>query len=485
MKDKFRTLCPDVLLGHLTLLAILFLSVWFAEERVLLTDSAYQLFFDINNGGMLINDHRYSMVLSQLLPWLLIKLHVPLKWLIVAYSVSFILIAYACWLIAIYLLHSRRAGLLMLFTFIGMRATFFHCISETFQLLFFASLFYALLNYGTAGKPIRRAVWLVTLLLTEALSFFIHPVAVFVLAFALGFRCINERRLRLESRVIVCTAALLLMVGVKTIVGQSGHDQSFLPTADTLRYAATHFFSLQSIQFFYAHFAEFYLFPILLWLLTVVNYAWRDLWWKMVYVGCAVAGFFALSVVIYWEGDSPIGMERTYLPLFFFIGLPFVSDVLPRLTKGQQKVYGIIFTALLTFSIIRIGVSTKPYNQRLNEIKKITTIAKSVGQHKLVITQSTAQRIFPINMWGLAIESLLYTAREEASQAATIYIESDDFDRTECFFHDPNVFVMVGWWKCWWLTDFNPTYFHLPKQEYVELVENAGEYKLLPLQDNL
>ena len=40
------------------------MAVHFANERVLLSDSAYQLFYGINHRGMLINDSRYSMVLT-------------------------------------------------------------------------------------------------------------------------------------------------------------------------------------------------------------------------------------------------------------------------------------------------------------------------------------------------------------------------------------------------------------------------------------
>ncbi len=47
-----------LLLGHLSM------AVHFANERVLLSDSAYQLFYGINHRGMLINDSRYSMVLT-------------------------------------------------------------------------------------------------------------------------------------------------------------------------------------------------------------------------------------------------------------------------------------------------------------------------------------------------------------------------------------------------------------------------------------
>ena len=466
-----RTLLPL----HAVLLALLGLALWFAEERVLLIDSAYQLFYDINHESILINDNRFTMVLSQLLPWLLIKLHVPLRWVIVAYSASFVLIAYACFLLAGHWLGNRKAALLMLFTLLGMRATFFHCISETFQLMFFAPLLYALVCSGKRG-------WLrwAALLLTEVAAFFIHPIALFFIAFIVLYRWIDRRRF--EMPIAVTSLLLVACMVMKMLCGQSGHDQSFIPTGETLSYALSHFFSLNSIGFFYAHFADLYLFPLLLWLLTLVGYARNRQWLKLAFVGLFVMGFFAMSVVVYWQGDGPIGMERTYLPLFFFIGLAFLEDELPRLRRWQKAVFYILFAVLITFSLVRIGTSTRPYANRLAEISTIATQARDEGQQKLIITRSTAEEIFPINIWGLALESMLYTARDGANQMVTIYMEEDDFDRSdEDLYNNPEVYVSVNWWKRWEVKDLNPHYFRLPSQGYKELIKTEKGYEIEPL----
>ena len=103
-----------LILGHLCFLVLLILSAKYANVRVLLTDSAYQVFYDINHPGMLINDSRYSMVLTQILPWIAIHLHLPLKLVIISYSVSFILVGYVCWLITAYLMRQRQAATLHL-----------------------------------------------------------------------------------------------------------------------------------------------------------------------------------------------------------------------------------------------------------------------------------------------------------------------------------------------------------------------------------
>ena len=465
-----------LLTGHIAVLVLTVLAAWFAEERVLLVDSAYQLFYDINHESILINDHRFSMVLSQLLPWVLIKLQVPLRWIIVAYSLSFILIAYSCYLLTAYVLKDWKMAVLMLFGLLGMRATFFHCISETFQLMFFAPMLYALISYN--GRTLIN--W-VALVFTVLLTFFIHPVAAFFIVFIIGFRWIDQQRLELPT--VVTAIILVACIMVKILIGQSGHDESFMPTSETLRYTLSHFLHLNSIGFFYIHFADFYIFPLVLWVVTLVGYLRTKCWWKLAFVGLFVPAFFAMSVVVYWQGDGPIGMERTYLPMFFFIGLAFLKDELPRLKAWRGQLFYALFAVLLVVTMVRMGTSTRPYANRLTEISKIARQARQENQHKLVVTRSTAERIFPINIWGLALESMLYTARDGADETVTVYMEEDDFDRSDSKLYDnPEVYLSVNWWKRWEVKNLNSYYFRLPEQGYKELTKTEEGYAIVSLQ---
>ena len=472
---------PYLRTGHLALLALLGLALWFAEERVLLIDSAYQLFHDINHESMLINDNRFSMVLSQLLPWLLIKLHVPLRWLIVAYSASFVLLAYGCFLLATRVLRSPAAAATMALTFLGMCSTFFHCISETFQLMFFAPLVYALAQYDAGPVRWRQALRWTALVLAEAAAFFIHPVALFFILFIIGFRMVEGNRLQLDATSAVLGAALVAFVALRLLLGQSGHDESFMPTGDTLRHALSHFFSLRSMGYFRTWFL-IYLFPLVLWALTLVGYARQRLWLRLAFVGLYLPAFFAMSVVVYWEGDGSIGMERTYLPLYFFAGLPFFADELPRLQGWRHWALFGYFAVMLGIGFTRIGMDIHTYANRLQEIKQIAAYSRSEGQHKLIVTRSTANELFRINIWGLALESMLLTARDGADQTVTIYMEEDDFDRSNADFYDnPEVYMSVNWWKRWEVKDLNPNYFALPAQGYRELHRTDGGYRLTAL----
>ena len=115
----------------------------------------------------------------------------------------------------------------------------------------------------------------------------------------------------------------------------------------------------------------------------------------------------------------------------------------------------------------------------MSEISTIAAQARKEGQQKLIVTRSTAEEIFPINIWGLALESMLYTARDGADQTVTLYMEEDDFDRTDDdLYNNPDVYVSVNWWKRWEVKDLNSHYFRLPAQGYKELLKIDNGYVL-------
>ena len=90
-----------------------------------------------------------------------------------------------------------------------------------------------------------------------------------------------------------------------------------------------------------------------------------------------------------------------------------------------------------------------------------------------------AEEVFPEDIWGLALESMLFTAQQGPEHTVTIYKEEDDFDRTDAdLYLNPDVYVAVNWWKRWEVKDLNPYYFRLPSQGYKELVKDENGYRL-------
>ena len=475
-----------LLLGHLCFLVLLILAAKYANVRVLLTDSAYQVFYDINHQGMLINDSRYSMVLTQILPWIAIHLHLPLKLVIISYSVSFILVGYACWLITAYLMRQRQAATLMLFVLLAIGGTFLHCISESFQLMFYVPMLYAWMCQGerlkVKGERLKIFTYYIILAILVALAFFIYPMSVFYILFAVGFRLLKEGKPSLDKPAIITAAMLLAFIALYWLIGASGHDSEFVPTLPVIIDSLLHFFSLGSFGTFLFMFPRLYLVPTVLLVLTLIGYARGKQWWKFWYLlGYAVA-FLVAACIIYQTGDSPISRERYFIPLFFIVGLPFLVDELPRFSQRQEWIWFVAFIALIIFSFGRIMHYVHKYEPRLEAIAEVSRLAERQGQHKLLVTRSTAEEVFPEDIWGLALESMLFTAQQGPEHTVTIYKEEDDFDRTDAdLYLNPEVYVSVNWWKRWEVKELNPHYFCLPAQGYKELTKDSSGYHLADL----
>src|ERR1051325_2179860 len=134
--------------GHLFFLIFFIFAIVWRYERVLYMDTAYQLFKIINYSHFNIEASRYSTVITQLLPLAGVKLHWPLKWLFVSYSVSFVLVYYIVYLLCVYTFRNTAAGLaIVLVLCLCIRQSFFHIVTETHQALVYSCLFFAWLMH--------------------------------------------------------------------------------------------------------------------------------------------------------------------------------------------------------------------------------------------------------------------------------------------------------------------------------------------------
>ncbi len=467
------------LLGHLVFATLLVMSVFYVYERVLYIDSAYQVFQNLNF-GILINDGRYSMFLSQLLPLLLVKMNAPILLVMCAYSVSFILIAYICYLLTVYAVKEKNVGLLMLFTVLCMNNTFFHCISETFQLMFFSAFLYAWLKYEPKSGTLSNVVYYAVLLFAIALCIFIHPIALFFVLFVLLYYLLCSR-FKVSVKFVVASVLFLLAFILKNIIVQSGHDASFVPSADDLKYAIGHFFQVYSFKFFAERMLNLYLVPLLLFVVTSVFYLCKKEWIKLLYYVGFILCFFVMSVVVYYKGDGSIGMERSFLPLVFFAGLPFVCDVLPCLKHCQDKVFFAVLSLMLVLAFSKIISTSHSYAKRFDTFDEIISLAKEKGEHKLVIGKTFAREM-NLENWGVGLESLMYSASQNRDFVVSVFVVEDDEDFSEDIFDDGQYYLAVPWWRFWKISEMNPRYFSLPQTTYKRLIKADGELKITGLR---
>ena len=469
-----------LILGHLTFFVLLVLSFVLAYERVLYIDSVAQVFEFIRDEGFEIYDKRYSMLLSQLLPVLAVKLHLPLSVVVYAYSLSITIIGYLLWLITVYFLKDKKTGLLMLFVMLGIRQTFYHSISETFQLMFFASFLYAWLfqRRDCQTSVFSKAVYYFIACLFIALCVFIHPVGAFFLLFILGMYILN-RDISILPKCFIAIATIG-MIGLK-LLNVGGHETSFIITTHEILVRISKMFVLESAIWYYQRLIDFYWMPLLMLIASLLFYWKKKKYWHFAFLSGFVILFWITTVVVYAKGGRDLDMERSFLPLFFFCGIPFVMEVFPNLSLKWAKIFFIGLTALLIIGFAKIAIASIPYTQRLKKIEQICVMANQQGTKKILMTKETEEQIFPINSWGLSFESMIYSTLKGIDSTVNMYVIDDITELNDERYKNPKFYFAVSWWTFWEIDALNPHYFRLPKQQPSLLVLENGKMMMKDL----
>ena len=474
-------------IGHFSFGVCLIFSIVWMYARVCNIDGAYQIFQMINSESFSINDGRYGMFLSQLLPLVAIRLHWPLYVVMLLYSVSFVLMAYLLYLIAIYVLNEDKIAFCMVLVFLCMRVTFLHALSETFQLMFFSLFGYALMTHYPKKSTFPRLFfyWL-SLVFVWCFCLFIHPVAIFFLPFAILYIWLDEGK---GSGKILWISALILLVCVvlKAVLPKQGaHDDQFLLPLPELLKLLPDFLHFGSLKFFSQHFFDFYYLPVVMWIWTLGYYLKNREILKTVFYLLYNLGFFVVTIWIYHAGDGPIGMERSFLPLLFFSGVPFVKEVLVRCSQRVHAIFGIIVALLLLHSFVRIGIKADSRQRAFGALEEIMRVAEQRDVYKIWLSESDGSSLDLPTDWGIGISSMLYSScKWGRERVCNVFVYPEDMDFQAIELEKSSSFAFVPWWIYRESDEMNPYYFQLQESPFYLLQLQDGEldFSMLGKQD--
>lgn len=456
--------------GHVGLLALVLMSIALATERVIYMDSAVQLFEMIQRGSFTIYDHRLPMVVTQTLPLLAIKLGMSLHTVVVAYAMSAPLLAYTAFLIIVYLLKDTHAGLLLLLPLLCMRHTFFHGISETFSLMVYAALLAALLRHSP--KHHRSAILHIcgTVLCTAA-CVFIHPVGMFFVVYLIGYH-ITIRGM--HPRVpLMAGAATLAIAATANLLIPSGHNADYAITLSSIRHGITHIGQLEITQSFFSHLPSLYIYPVALYCLSAIWHIRQRQWWRLAYCVAFNICFVLMTVIVYQREGSAIGIERSWLPIVFFSGVPVACEILPKLRRPAQCAAAVLCTAATLASLCMTAGLASHYRQRIEQMEKIAEAGRAIGQRKLVADAETSDKIFEINSWATAFETMIVSSLHGPQHTVTLFVEENSIDADNPDYQETHAFLGAPWWRLWYYDVLRPEYFSLPEQPYQRLTFNG------------
>ena len=486
------------IIGHLVFVVLLIFAAIYDKERVFITDPAGQLSQMICTGKNFISFGRVSMTIAHLLPLILIWSNAPLHCVVLGYSLSFILLGYIIYIIAVYALKNKVAGIVIASAVLLEYHIFFHAVAETVQMIYFCTLLIAWLKYTPKTTRISNILlYYIGLIAIVFLCVNIHPEAIFPIAFIICYDLI-DRGLKINRKLIVSFIAFVVFEILKSFTFTDKYETKFFDF-DSIITSVSNFFNIDIFQklidYTFFQIPLLYLVPMLLFILCVIFYAKEKQWIKLCFIICFNIAFMFVNVLIYSTDGYCFGtFERMFMPLIIFTMLPFANDVLPCLTRRQENMFAGIWLLFIVFSFIGINHVSEVYTKRLQEVEKVIKVAHAENKHKLLIkhTPTTEKLLSVWNHDDVPYVTALLSALDGAHSTVTMYFDETIYHEKPCYeqkcndsisyIYNPNllddiIHTDMGE-KIRGITpkELNPKYFVIPEESYCELKYQNGEY---------
>jgi hypothetical protein len=464
-------------LQQLSKIAIVVLSLLlvgaaiFYKQRMLFIDPAFVAFSIINQHHLLILEHRYGAFITQIVPLIGSFLHLSIKQILCAYSISFNAFYLIVALMLVYRFKQFGLAILLAFYFtLFVSATYFWTNNEVHQGIAWMFLCIGVTLYF--GQQPYKKLAFIPLIVLAFLAIFSHFLVVIPFAFLWLYLWINKTDWPFSNPIsCMLTALLALLFLLKLELGLHGwydagllHNATHLSVADVL-----HAFTNDHAKQFSYRIATNYWPAIILFLLGIVSLIKHKKYvLALLSVAFCLAYFTAICITFSGFGrDSVFYMESEWMGLAIIASTPFVYNVLPLLKLNRAVLF-----LVLIFSI-RFAYMLDAAPDFLNRLHFIASVHQKMHQKgftKLIILRDDETKQALINDWGIPVESLLLSAmNKDMPQISFSVLAPDDLKKVP-----QNKYTFLSSFAAVNAKDLNQAYFHL---------DTTQNYKIMSYHD--
>ncbi len=428
---------------------LLVLAVIFYKERTILLDNSVFLFEILKDSSFNATHNRFISVIPQIFPVIATKMSLPLQWVMIFYSVSFVIYQFVCYLLCGRVLNNYRLGIVVLLTSVlFVTHTFFWQISELQLGMAMMMPFYALL-IDNERKITGIVFWplLISGLITIAFS---HPLIIFpfmfVSAFVLLSRDIRCNRVQL---IVIDIVFLIIAVLKKKMIANTYEYESIESLHNFKSLFPNYLSTYSNIQFAENWLSMYYWIPVLF-IVIIAGYIAQRRWLNMLLVAGVCIGYTQLINIVYPTAETPeFYIENMYTPLGLFMAIPLVYDIIPKWNK--QLVQG-VFVLIIITAFVRITIKQVFYADR---IAWFNNYLDKYGNEKMMVPYDNKPNEIILMPWATAYEFWLLSTLERSKSASIII--SNDLKSVDWAYGNHEGFVTQ--WGVFKYKDLNPRYF--------------------------
>ena len=413
----------------LVILALLVMAVVFFRERMLYIDAPHMLFRIINDGHMHIEEHRYGSFISQLFPWLAIRLHLPLIGVMMAYSTGFYIFYMVVALLLVYKYRNYGLAILLgLYFTVFVSDTYYWPNNEVHQGIAWLLLAFAVcLSEGVRSRPFP-----VQLLLFSGLFFlaiWTHPLVMLAAIYLWFFYIIGgNATVFTKQQTLLFSIILVVLSFAKFYQGMHhGYDSGKIETlTDFDLHRLKYIFTSPQFRFFIKGCATRYFLFTALFLAGLVGMLAEKKYLLFAWTILFVAGYLFLTCATYWNFTLRSFMESEYMPLVIICTAPFVYYVLPKVKPGAAVTgLGLVYALRLVFIVI----AAAPFSNRVVLLDRMNEKMKQKDLTKMVVTLPLPAGIDSalIATWGAPVEGIFLSAlKGQVPQRTFVFLSVDE-----------------------------------------------------------
>ncbi len=444
-------------LGTAAYAALAVLAAVFYLERMTFMDMSFQTFHILRTGSMQIQSGRFGAAFTQVFPWLAQAAGLPLKGVLLTYSLGHVLYYYVVFLLVTLWLRQWKWGLVLLLLSTLMTTHTFYWLSEMPQGLAFLVLVLAWLH---ARGDLRALRWWEFPVLAAALvtAYYFHPMVLYAMLFCSMFFLTGRSASQgLRVLYLLSTGIFLAVSFVKyKVLKPDWYDTMSLARAEAFRDLWPNWFDIQSNKdFLHWCLSDYYMIPLLV-ILNTGFYIRKKNWLRAALSAFFPAAFVLLVNVPFHEGDNQFYLENLYLPLALFTAVPLVFEVLPGLLSGQWIF--IILAAVITIRIGHIYAAHRTWTDRMHWEQAFLQKTANLPNRKLLLSEKQVPMENLILSWGTSTEFLMLSALEHRDSARCILVDETP-ERFDSLLNRPRLFL--GEFRNYTFDELPARYFHL------------------------
>lgn len=453
----------SLIIGHLMMLILVFFSIRYYQERLLLIDASYYTFNILNTESFFIAHHRYINYLNQWLPIILMKMGFGLKGVMIGYSLSFVLFYYLIYWIVSHLWKNPIVGLFMIVALlVACRFKHYMAVTETTSTLALSFLFIGwvtrdkYLQFTDARKELGIAFALILPLLVG------HAI-VFLPLLSFGAFYIAYYRLFRQPYAWLTFGTIFLGLFLRYLIIPSvGYEVDKLDAFEKAPEILSTFFDQGSYHTLKKYMMSHFKWGYYLYLISLIGLLYMKRYMAVLVSLITICCYVVVIVIVYYQGES-INMRESY---YLFIGYFWAFTTMMvyadlKVPAFWIKILPIILVLLLSYrTLFKYGSF---FTDRLEYLHSLSQTSSDLELSKSLYPSDRADHYQVLVPWSIPFTTAIYSSLKDKSDARSIYLYRQHELETLEAKNGRNVFFGAPFDK---FGEFTPD--NMPK-EYIDL----------------